>query len=79
MSVPSLALFNPSAAHSFLDLTKRMKVISYGDHHMQEIHLIEPNLENCGNYRGLLFFVVRHALLYMFFPLDYNIFLLTQS
>lgn len=58
-TIPVGAVANPSAALTFLHLSRRCKPLRYGDHAYQYIELYHPDEERCSrnNWTGMVFFV----------------------
>ncbi len=54
MTIPLLAIVNPTGARHFMDLTKSKITMAYGKNEMQKIDLFLPK----GESRGLVYFVV---------------------
>ncbi len=55
MTIPLLAIANPTGARHFMELTSSKMTMAYGKNEMQKIDLFLPN----GKNRGLVYFVVR--------------------
>lgn len=76
MSIPSLAILNPSAAKRFLSLTRKHMIrIPYGslNKELQVIDLYLPHCANNDDINGLIFFVVStvHGISMMFLLCTY--------
>jgi len=57
VSASLMAVRNASAAMSFIRLSRRVKIVKYGEHCLQTIELLFPETNQV---KGLVYFVVRY-------------------